>query len=589
MSNTLYAHDFQVDLDSNTDNQYCSNDIQNTYINDINQGTYSSGFINFTNLNLVGNSIDKMFSFSNAYITIPYTIQLTASGTNFAFKVDPSNAYSASLKGAHTIIDWISLKFDTSQLSHNMYHNHLMMNEKIKTYNTDKYKIYGDIMGHQWDNGYSINLSTGLSGLGEVNNNIKAPTSNITIGSKPDTMVNNGHVLRCQKNNIDCTLPANSSLNKFLSLSTNTTPNGTLKETENQSCLVYQDTTNIIFHGMATIPLSQLHNSFEKMPALGSVKGFELRLQTNLARENTYVMNYGDLAITVTSATPTSIVSNQSIGHCCPVMVMSNIDENGASGIAFTKAAITAGVITTRCSIGWYGNGSNTSSAPACRLYIPMVSYTSAYMKDIIAHPMYSLKYNDYYIDIDEKKTQGSTITKLFNSTVSKARILYIIPFLSSQAAVYNGGNLATAAYPSSVLSPLTSAPITATPCRLKNFQITVGGGQPIFSEPQAYNHSFYNSNAMSIISDVNGNSPKSAIFASQVSKSQWENGYNVFYVNLEKVSDYVTDTMAKSFIITFAIEGTNTAIAYDFYYMLSYENEFNIERLSGSFTSVVQ
>jgi len=148
MSNTLYEHDFQVDLDSNTENQYATNDIQKTYINDINQGTYSSGFINFTNLNLVGNSIDKMFSFSNAYITIPYTINLTASGTGFTFKVDPSNAYSACLKGAHTIVDWISLKFDTSQLSHNMYHNHPMMNEKIKTYNTDKYKIYGDIMGH---------------------------------------------------------------------------------------------------------------------------------------------------------------------------------------------------------------------------------------------------------------------------------------------------------------------------------------------------------------------------------------------------------------------------------------------------------
>jgi hypothetical protein len=204
-----------------------------------------------------------------------------------------------------------------------------------------------------------------------------------------------------------------------------------------------------------------------------------------------------------------------------------------------------------------------------------MVSYTSDYMQDIIKHPMYSLKYNDYYIDIDEKKTQGSTITKLFNSTVSKARILYIIPFLSSGTIT---------AYPSALLSPLSSAPNTATPCRLKNFQITVGGGQPIFSEPQAYNHSFYNSNAMSIISDVNGNSPKSSIFASQVSKSQWENGYNVFYVNLEKVSDYVTDKLAKSFIITFAIEGTNTVIAYDFYYMLSYENEFNVERLSGSF-----
>jgi len=139
-----------------------------------------------------------------------------------------------------------------------------MMNKKIKTYNTDKYKLYGDVMGNAWDNGYSINLSTGLGGLGEVNNNIKAPASNITIGSKPYTMVNNGHILRCQKSNIDCTTAANSSLNKFLSLSTNTTPNTTLLVTENQSCLVYQDATNIIFHGLATIPLSQLHNSFEK-------------------------------------------------------------------------------------------------------------------------------------------------------------------------------------------------------------------------------------------------------------------------------------------------------------------------------------
>jgi hypothetical protein len=92
----------------------------------------------------------------------------------------------------------------------------------------------------------------------------------------------------------------------------------------------------------------------------------------------------------------------------------------------------------------------------------------------------------------------------------------------------------------------------------------------------------------MSIISDVNGNSPKSAIFASQVSKSQWENGYNAFYVILEKVSDYVIDKLAKSFIITFAIEGENKTTAFDFYYMLSYKNQFNVERFSGTFTNIV-
>jgi hypothetical protein len=81
------------------------------------------------------------------------------------------------------------------------------------------------------------------------------------------------------KNNIDCTKAENSSLNKFLSVVA--TPNTNLRDNENQNCSVYQDANDIIFHGAATIPLSQLHNSFEKMPALGSVKGFDLRLQTN--------------------------------------------------------------------------------------------------------------------------------------------------------------------------------------------------------------------------------------------------------------------------------------------------------------------
>ena len=168
MSNSLFEHDFQVDLEPN-DNTYCTQDIQYQYINDNNQMNYSNGYINFTNLNLGGGSIDKMYSFSNAYITIPYSIILSGDGTIFKFKAkDPANAFAACLKGSHTIVDWVSAKIDGTQLTRSSYHNHLMVNEKIKTYNSDKYRIYGDIMGHSWDNGYGINLTA----RGEVNNNI---------------------------------------------------------------------------------------------------------------------------------------------------------------------------------------------------------------------------------------------------------------------------------------------------------------------------------------------------------------------------------------------------------------------------------
>ena len=197
MSNSLFEHDFQVDLESN-ENTYCTQDIQYQYINDSNQNNYSNGYINFTNLNLGGESIDKMYSFSNAFTTIPYSIILSGDGTTFKFKAnDPANAFAACLKGNHTIVDWVSAKFDGTQLTRSN-HNHLMVNKKLKTYNSDKYKIFGDVMSHSWDNGYGINLTS----PGEVNNNINpilTGTPPIFTGLEPSTQVNTEHIERCKK------------------------------------------------------------------------------------------------------------------------------------------------------------------------------------------------------------------------------------------------------------------------------------------------------------------------------------------------------------------------------------------------------
>ena len=128
MSNSLFEHDFQVDLEPN-DNTYCTQDIQYQYINDNNMNNYANGYINFTNLNLGGSSIDKMYSFSNAYITIPYSIILTAdgiaNGLRFDIK-DQANIYAASLKSSSCIVDWVSAKFDGAQLTRSSYHNHLL-------------------------------------------------------------------------------------------------------------------------------------------------------------------------------------------------------------------------------------------------------------------------------------------------------------------------------------------------------------------------------------------------------------------------------------------------------------------------------
>jgi hypothetical protein len=557
-------------------------DIQMQYINDSNSANYSNGYINFTNLNLGGGSIDKMYSFSNAYITIPYSIILSGDGTVLKFKSkDPANAFATCLKGSHTIVDWVSAKFDGTQLTRSSYHNHSMMNEKIKTYNSDKYRIYGDIMSHAWDNGYGINLTT----VGEVNNNINpilTPTGVFT-GLSPSSQINTGHYQRCMKNNIDVTKKANSSLNTFL-CKDDASVNTNLRDSMNQSVLVYADNDNLVFQGVVTIPLSQLHPVFEQMPTISSVQGFDLRLQCNLARENTYTMTYNAIATGSNTISPLTIQVVQSIGKCCPIMVM-NPSETGMSGLRTDGARVTGGILKAVCTIGWntdnltVGNVFKGTTGNPCRIHLPTLSFTSDYIKDIATAPQHSLKYNDYYVDSELNLKHDSTPSRLFNCNLSRPRTLYIIPFLAAKSG----------SYPSALTSPLSSAPTTCTPCRLKNFNIQIGG-QNIFSEPQQFNYSFYNSNAMSILADINGNSPKGALFSSQINKSQWENGYNVFYVNLQKASDIITDSTMKAFQLTYAFEGNNQDnIAYDMYYIISYENELNLDRLTGKITGINQ
>jgi hypothetical protein len=94
----------------------------------------------------------------------------------------------------------------------------------------------------------------------------------------------------------------------------------------------------------------------------------------------------------------------------------------------------------------------------------------------------------------------------------------------------------------------------------------------------------------MSILADINGNSPKSALFSGQISKSMWESGgYNVYYVNLEKCCDITSDSLMKAFQLTYSFEGNNENVYYDMYYIISYQNEVNLDRLTGKITNINQ
>ena len=63
-----------------------------------------------------------------------------------------------------------------------------------------------------------------------------------------------------------------------------------------------------------------------------------------------------------------------------------------------------------------------------------------------------------------------------------------------------------------------------------------------------------------------------------------------IMYFTLEKVSDIVSDSTMKAFQLTYALEGNNQDnIAYDMYYIISYENELNLDRLTGKVSGINQ
>ena len=575
MSNNLFQFNFQDDLQEK-ENSYCILDMQHIYINDINQSNYGNGFINFTNISVIGSSVEKQYLWSQGYLAIPYTIVVTpANGMNFV--QDDANVNANSVKSYASFIDWVSCKFNGVSTTRNSYYNHLVMNERIKTYNTDKYRLYGDIMCHEWDTGAGLSYS---ATIGERNNN--TVPANLTTGLRPASVVNQGHLDRCAKTNIDITNVLNSSLASFMGTQ------NSLRDTENQNVLIYNNTDGLVYQGVATIPLSELHDFFAKMPSVASSTGFELRLQTNLSRENSYVLTFpliaaGEAAVQI----PNLVTSQQIVGHCCPFLI-SNPVSGGSTGLAInTTAQIPANsTITVRSYIGW-GNQLNLTiggqalswgNSNPCRIYLPSVNYNYDYIKQIIQQPQYSLKYMDYYVDIDEKKDQGSSVSRLFNVQLSRVRNLYIIPFLSNTATI-----------PSPFNSPISSAPTTSTSCRLKNFNIQIGG-QSIFSEPQNFNYQFYNNNSLSIMADINSNSLKSKFFSGQITKSMWENGYNNYTINLEKVTDEITDSLMKNFQLIYQIEDNSslTKLKYDFYYIITYQSELSLDRSTGTITNSV-
>jgi hypothetical protein len=622
---------------------YNAYDVQWNYVQDSNTGTYSNGFVNFTNASLIGASQDRYWDLKNAYVQIPYYAVVAIggggsfgssndAGTN-AYQHLAENCFALSPKSDHQhIIDLVSAKLNGVSLNRQSQYTNLMMTEDLKKQSADHERMFHECCSLDSADGYKLNaavletnndtvplpnvLQTGLTNAGGFRQN------NLSGGYGSRLFYNDAIQKRLFKNNFDMTdpaVPAHYSVGTYsdslfytggTSGFTNTALINSLQcgfmgayrsgtsPGNAQTGLLVPDANavhtapvdRLLFQYVANIPLASICDVYAKMPSVASLANFELRLQLNIASNNSWTASFTAPAIgagMVNLIQPTSVTSNQSVGTTCPFMLSPVAvcnDEVSPFGTGCVVSSPAGNfTITVTPGIGYVGQVANINSIPTgggiiqgCRIWIPQYGFTSEYSAKILDSPKKLITYKDYYVDTIPNITSNGTqqVSKLFVANLSHVRNIYIIPYLSPASGV-------TTAVPV-LRSLLSSAPTTCSFCRLSNVNLQIGG-QNVMNENLQLSNQFYENNMFQALAMHNGNSFSSELITGLVTRSMYQKCYGVLSFDLKRISDEVQDDSLKSFMLNFKIDTKGT---YDFVVLVTYDNSVVIDRLGGSVSS---
>lgn len=558
--------EFEFDYDNEDyDNaeSYVASDVQWIYINDSNNKTYSNGYINWTNLNIIGSSLDRFFGWADGYVTIPYdlSINLVQTGTpsvdNRTFYTTKNLSKCIAPKGWQHLVDWASIKFNGVQVTRSAEYTNFFMTQEMKKMNDNQYRLWSSILHHAWDTGDTMNLD---ASFGEVNNVTLSSASDFSTVNAPGGQ-NQGHVRRTAY----CVDNRDVSKNSIAMYGQQS--NGLLYNNYGQNCVVSASGTSINIRGVAVVPLWAISDFFKNIPTVASSMGFELRVRSNLARENSYTLNFD------ANGNNVGLSAIQAIGHTCP-WLLSAIDASGASGLGVNAGAgITKAnpySITITQSIG------DPTGAMPCRIYLPSIQYTTAVQKQIALNTPYSVKYLDHYVDIITNIGKGQ-ISRLFNCNLAYTRMLYLVFQLTASSNGLGG----VAPYN----SPVSSSPNTCANVKISNFNIAIGGHN-IFYEPQYLNTHWFHNYYFPEMTQMNGNNIKSLLYSGQLTEKDYLNGgYQVYAIDMKKVSDSIADSLPKSFVINFSIDNA-LGLTYDCFAIVSQDMRLDIFRANGEVTA---
>ena len=394
-------------------------------------------------------------------------------------------------------------------------------------------------------------LSLTNPGLGETNNVISKATSlfNPSVGFLTN-VINDGRQRRTMNTSYD---PSQASISNYF---TNLSKTGDAF----RNCLLTNNNYEITYNIFATIPMAVLHDFFDKLPI---TRGLSVRLNLYLNTGITIVEN-------VNTAQHVSIASYTMPRQTCPFMV-SPISNDPSIGSGFK--------ITNDCSQVTYNLKIGNTTQPNCRFYASMYSFNPQTEALYISAPERSILYNDIVQYVIPNVGYNQSVNNLITSGISRLRGLLMVPILSGSSNGCNGLDAKQ--------SPFSSCPATCFPyAKITNFQIQISG-RPIYNTPLSHTFMFYNTSLKPELS-INGGSLRSLGMSSGcISKSDFENGYGFYYVDLTNIESEAEDNASKSVQVLFQNNVSSANIALDYYIYLYFQKQIGINISNGAFLKI--
>ena len=633
MSSTNTEYEFTSSLKKDS-NIYITKDRQYIYYNDLANGAYNSNTseVKFELISLA--NTNQFVNWSESFVLIPLTLSMKATSGTFngvgGLGID-ENAFALSLKnGYQHIVDSLLITINDNPINQPCQGANIPNSFRLYEMSADDRRILGDAMNFYLDTGDSVRyipstttlFLTGTSALTSISAlgittfttfptgvqlgqqfihqgvtytvvGVNTGANQITVTPYPNSAINAGGTITWLTP-LSLTNPGLGECNNVISKSsalfnpsngflTNVINEGRQKRVMNtgydpsrpslssftsvsktgeafRNSLVTNSSTEVTLNIFATIPMSVLHDFFDKLPI---ARGLSVRLNLYLNTGITITEN-------VNSSQHLSIVNYTMPRQTCPFMV-SPIASDPLVGSGFS--------IKSDCTQVQYTLKIGNSTQPNCRFYASLYTFNPQTEALYISAPERNILYNDVVQYVIPNVGYNQSVNNLITSGISRLRGLLMVPILSGTSNACNGLDAKQ--------SPFSSCPATCFPySKITNFQVQISG-RPCFNTPLSHTFMFYNTGVKPELS-INGGSMRSLGMSSGcISKSDFENSYGFYYVDLTNIESEAEDNSSKSVQVLFQNNVSSNTIFLDFYIYLYFQKQVGINVSNGSFLKI--